>query len=424
MTRIDAFRDPRTMMIPDGEAENEHSLDVGIIGAGFAGTAAALYLARQGHRVCLYEEASSPAAIGAGILIQPTGQRALRELGLLDAAVACGSKIEKLVCLTSHGEPVLDLAYDDFEPGWFGLGMHRGALFELLFEAALRAGVEVQSGCSVSKLERGRDRVSPLTSSGARLGSHELVIIADGARSELRDPADIERVRPYPWGALWFVARDPERVFSGSLHQVTDSTTALLGFLPSGTGPRSARGPDLVSVFWSLRTRELGERLVSLSDWKRAVSRLEPRAEAVLDQIRDVEQLLPASYLDVVMSKWHSERVVVIGDAAHAMSPQLGQGTNLALEDARVLARCLTNSGPLARRLASYTRARRRHVRYYQFASRWLTPFFQSSHHPLGALRDLTMGATCRFPPTRALMLATLAGVRNGFWGGNLSLDR
>ena len=61
-------------------------------------------------------------------------------------------------------------------------------------------------------------------------------------------------------------------------------------------------------------------------------------------------------------------------------------------------------------------------MRYYQFASRWLTPFFQSRHHPLGALRDFAMGAVCRFPPTRALMLATLAGVRVGLLGGNLEL--
>jgi 2-polyprenyl-6-methoxyphenol hydroxylase-like FAD-dependent oxidoreductase len=406
----------------DGGTEHPPRLDVGIVGAGFAGTATALFLARAGHRVSLYEEAPSPSAIGAGILIQPSGQRVLRELDLLKAAVACGSKVDKLVCLTSSGKPVLDLAYDDFEPGWFGLGMHRGALFELLFDAALRSGVEVRAGCSVPRLEHARGRVTPLTSSGERLGEHELVIVADGARSELRDAQDTERVRPYPWGALWFVARDPARVFSGCLHQVTDSTTALLGFLPSGTGPVAARGPDLVSVFWSVRTRELGRRISSLDDWKRAVTRLEPRAEAVIDQIRDPEQLLPASYLDVVMSKWHSERVVVIGDAAHAMSPQLGQGTNLALEDARVLAACLEIPGSLDARLAAYTRRRKRHVRYYQFASRWLTPFFQSRHHPLGALRDFAMGGTCRFAPTRALMLATLAGVRVGLLGGNLEL--
>ncbi len=142
----------------------------------------------------------------------------------------------------------------------------------------------------------------------------------------------------------------------------------------------------------------------------------------MLDQIHHADQLLPASYLDVVMSKWHSERVVVIGDAAHAMSPQLGQGTNLALEDARVLACCLEAPGTLEQQLESYTRRRRRHVRYYQFASRWLTPFFQSRHHPLGSLRDFAMGATCRFSPTRSLMLATLSGVRNGLLGGNLEL--
>ncbi len=399
-----------------GEYRDGRGLDVGIIGAGFAGTATALFLARAGHRVTLYEEAPSPSAIGAGILIQPTGQRVLGELGLLEKAVACGSKVEKLLCLTSQGKAVLDLTYDDFEPGWFGLGMHRGALFELLFDAALGAGVDVRSGCSVPKLDHAHGRVSPLTSSGARLGEHELVVVADGARSELREARDTKRARPYPWGALWFVARDPGRVFTGCLHQITDSTTALLGFLPSGTGPSAVRGPDLVSIFWSVRTRELGQKLASLDDWKRAVTRLEPRAEAVLDQIRDPEQLLPASYLDVVMSRWHSERVVVIGDAGHAMSPQLGQGTNLALEDARVLAACLESPLPLDEQLATLRAVASGTCATTSSPLRWLTPFFQSRHHPLGELRDFAMGSVCRFPRPARSCSRRSRGSGSGCW--------
>src|SRR5204862_2391904 len=127
-------------------------------------------------------------------------------------------------------------------------------------------------------------------------------------------------------------------------------------------------------------------------------------------------------YLDVTLQRFDAPRLVFIGDAAHATSPQLGQGTNLALEDARVLACCVSTSSNLRDGLASFSQARLAHVRYYQRASWALTPFFQSEAAPLGWLRDLGMGAVCRFPPSRRLMLKALAAVHCGILGERLPL--
>jgi 2-polyprenyl-6-methoxyphenol hydroxylase-like FAD-dependent oxidoreductase len=115
--------------------------------------------------------------------------------------------------------------------------------------------------------------------------------------------------------------------------------------------------------------------------------------------------------------------LVLIGDAAHATSPQLGQGTNLALEDARVLASCVSACRDLETALQRFHTERIDHVRYYQLASWGLTPFFQSSFLGLSPLRDLLMGPVCRFPPTRRLMLTTLAGVQRSFWGQTVPLE-
>jgi 2-polyprenyl-6-methoxyphenol hydroxylase-like FAD-dependent oxidoreductase len=114
-----------------------------------------------------------------------------------------------------------------------------------------------------------------------------------------------------------------------------------------------------------------------------------------------------ARYLDVVMRDFHRGNVVFLGDAAHAMSPQLGQGANLALLDAAALADALRSGEGVA----GYTRRRRAHVRFYAFASRWMTPFFQSGRDRLALPRDTMMGPAARVPWIGRQMVRTMAGL-------------
>ena len=97
----------------------------------------------------------------------------------------------------------------------------------------------------------------------------------------------------------------------------------------------------VVSLFWSLPAREVDAwRKSDLGAWKAEVRALDPRIGFVLDRIESHEQVTFARYRDVQMSRWCDRGVVFIGDAAHATSPQLGQGANLALVDAWTLADC------------------------------------------------------------------------------------
>jgi 2-polyprenyl-6-methoxyphenol hydroxylase-like FAD-dependent oxidoreductase len=397
-------------------------LDIGIAGAGFAGAAAALFLAERGHRVTLYEEAVKPEPVGAGILMQPSGLSVLADLGLYDGALARGSRVDALICKTPLGRAVLDLSYRDLFEDWFGLGMHRGALFELLHDQLSPRGVKLVTGASVRASRLVPRGIRPILADGQEPGEHELLVVADGARSALRQAVSEARATPYSWGALWFVGRDPEGTFAGSLQQIADGTQTLLGFLPCGFGPTRAGSVPLVSLFWSVPVSALGSRDFDLAIWKARVLELEPRAAALLAQIEDARQLLPASYFDVMLPRFDAPRLVFIGDAAHATSPQLGQGTNLALEDARALASCVSGCRELATGLALFDAERRRHARYYQLASWALTPFFQSDFSALGPVRNAVLGPLCRFSPTRRLMLQTLAGVQRGFLGSTVRL--
>jgi 2-polyprenyl-6-methoxyphenol hydroxylase-like FAD-dependent oxidoreductase len=96
------------------------------------------------------------------------------------------------------------------------------------------------------------------------------------------------------------------------------------------------------------------------------------------------------------------------------MSPQLGQGANLALFDALILSACLAGAADLPAALVAYTTARRRHLSFYQYATRWLTPFFQSDLTPLGWLRDLLMPLCAAIPPLRRLMVRSMSGLSQG----------
>lgn len=135
-----------------------------------------------------------------------------------------------------------------------------------------------------------------------------------------------------------------------------------------------------------------------------------------MDQFQTVDDLTFAQYSDTIMSQWHADRLVFIGDSAHCTSPQLGQGANLGLIDALTLAACVREGEAVNHGIAAFTKRRKDHVGFYQMASRWLTPFFQSDLAAAGWLRDRTFGWLCRTPYVRTEMLRTLSGIKTGLF--------
>ena len=392
-------------------------LRIAIAGAGTTGLAAAAFLTRAGHEVRLFERFGEPRPLGAGILLQPTGLACLAQLGLDGAAIGLGARIDAIEGKTARGRTVLDMAYAQLAPHYFGVGIHRGALFGILHQEALRLGVSMTGDVQVarSRLEgRGRSLVD---TAGREHGPFDLVVDATGLRSPLRREVDPHvQERPFAWGALWSAVPLPSGwPGPATLRQRYDGASVMIGVLPIGRLPGEDR--DLAAFFWSLRAdRYEAWRAAGVEAWRKRVLSIWPEVEAVIDGLSRPDDVTFATYSDMTMRTPCSERLVIIGDAAHCTSPQLGQGANLGLADAATLVQCLGEAGDLADGLARYAEARRRHVRFYQFASRWLTPFFQSESRSAAAVRDLAFGPASRLPFARRHMLETLAGIKTGLF--------
>lgn len=394
-------------------------LRVAVVGAGVAGPAAATLLARQGHHVDVFERASPLTPVGAGLLLQPTGMHVLHRLGLLDEALRLGHRIDALIGDTQTGRRVLDLAYADLDARLFGLGMHRGALFTMLLGAmAHEALVRVHAGFTIASVHQSHAHVTLRAETGQLLGPYDLLIIADGARSRLRGQLDIScRTEQYPYAAAWFTLPMPAHArWHATLRQVYRDTRGMVGYLPVGRPSRDAEA--MISVFWSLPANAIdATREAGLAQFERDLVGLDPHAAALLMHLREMSQVVFATYHDTVCERVHHHRVVLLGDTAHAMSPQLGQGANLALVDAASLADALAQRPhDVPGALALHDESRREHVAFYARASRWLTPWFQSPWSVLALPRDMLMRPLSRVPWVKRQMAESLAGVKTGLF--------
>src|SRR5690606_6497546 len=105
------------------------SLDIAIIGYGTAGQSAAVLLARDGHRVRVFDRAPAFGPVGSGFLLQPSGMEVLWQMGLLEGLMRWGRVIRRLSGDLESGRRVLDLRYERLGSGMFGLGVQRNAMF-------------------------------------------------------------------------------------------------------------------------------------------------------------------------------------------------------------------------------------------------------------------------------------------------------
>ncbi|WP_262027702.1 FAD-dependent oxidoreductase [Microvirga sp. Mcv34] len=390
-------------------------LDIAIAGCGPAGLAAALFLTRAGHRITLFDQFDEPRPLGSGLILQPTGLAVLAELGLDAQILSLGQRIDRLYGRVAKTQRiVLDVRYATLGADIFGLAVHRSALFSVLYEAVRREGITIETGQKISGVDQVADsRVRLIGEDGCSCGPFDLAIDALGVRSTLTHIFDPTR-RPrsdLAYGALWASIPWSGQGFDGhSLEQRYERASTMIGVLPIGRIQHG--GQQLAALFWSIKPSDYQRwQSEGLDAWKDKVLKLWPQTAPLLDFIQQTEDLTLARYCHSTLANTVAPRMVAIGDAAHAASPQLGQGANMALLDARALALALEEAQDVQSGLAAYARARRPHVRFYQALSFGFTPAYQSDSRILPILRDWVIAPATRLPGIRKFVAASVAGV-------------
>ena len=387
-----------------------NALRVAIAGGGIAGLASAIFLARDGHRVELFEKTPGIVADGTGILLQPAGIDVLRRLGLETSAFERGCAIERVVTRARDGARLMSLNYTDARPGLRALGIRRPALASLLHEAASSVGAVLHFGVAIEELSEQSDRVSLLERGSAKThGPFDVVLICNGLNSRLRDSVSPgARLRPHARGVFSVVAPLPAALSSDVLLQSMNDWRDGVGLLPIGRGGGTT---PLVSFFWNARASDLPRlETEGYAAWCAYIEGFCPEGGELLRSFGGFDSLTWSTTADVSLRRWYGARTLAMGDAAHALNPQLGLGATMALMDAecasQVLRHCAADAVSAA--LMAYQAARKPQIDRYARVSRIWSRLDGTGFSPLR--RRMFLSLANGFPALRRRLLEHVCG--------------
>jgi 2-polyprenyl-6-methoxyphenol hydroxylase-like FAD-dependent oxidoreductase len=333
-----------------------------VVGSGIGGLTATLALRRAGLPVELYERAPELLEIGTGITIQPNAVLALRTLGLDGALLAAGRSLASGRLLRWDGRRLVSFPAEQVyrRVGAPAVGLHRGTLQRLLLQAVDGEGPRL--GRTLVGYETGRDGVT-LRFAGGGTASGPVLVGADGLNSAVRAQLLGDGAPVYAGYTAWRgVARESE---DWSIEASSESW---------GRGRRFGMVPiDGGRIYWYAtltiprggRDTTRGTLLDLFRGWHDPIQALLEATPQPAILRNDIFDRPPSP-------RWGEGPVTLLGDAAHPMTPNLGQGACQAIEDAVVLARCLAECDEPESGLRRYEERRRARANAVVVAARRL----------------------------------------------------
>ncbi|MEX3014938.1 FAD-dependent monooxygenase [Gymnodinialimonas hymeniacidonis] len=318
-----------------------------VIGGGVGGLAVALACAQGGAAVTVLEQAAEIAEVGAGIQVSPNGWVVLKALGVAEALSAQSIR-STAVRLRDfrRGTEVFAMPLT----GPFHL-VHRADLIDVLHHACLDAGVEIRLNAQVAEVEVD-GAVNRLTFADGGTEDHGLTLAADGLNSAARRAFN-PRSKPFFTGQVAWRATLPGRDLPPEAHVFMGPGRHLVRY--------PLRGGVLTNIVAvEERDQWAVEDWAHLDDPKNLRAAFTDFCPEIRDLLADVQAPnLWGLFRHPVAKIWHSDNLALLGDAAHPTLPFLAQGANLALEDAFVLARCLSDEAETSKALAAYAGLRK-----------------------------------------------------------------
>lgn len=333
-----------------------------IAGAGLGGLVAAASLLKQGFQVSVYEQADTLSEVGAGIQVSASAVKVLFSLGLRD-------ELEKIAVRPQAmhfrrydtGDLLGSIPFKDREKE-FGAPyyhIHRADLHEIIVRQVLKLDPDcIHTGAKAEAYEESATGVTLLLADGSRVTS-DVLVGADGIKSAIRKQVLGPDPVTYTGDVSWRAVVPVERLPANLMERVATvwcgpGKHAVMYYLRDGRllnfGGAVARDQPAGGESWKQK-RPWTELKADFEGWH-------PVVQAVIDAV-DKDQCYQWDLNNrPAASHWSTDRVTLLGDAAHPTLPYMAQGAVMAIEDAAVLTRALVEEDSVSEALQMYERAR------------------------------------------------------------------